>query len=55
MGYSSGDWAQGGALDVMAPSAELVAGLEAARKAGAVAELVRRHKAGAGERADPGG
>jgi hypothetical protein len=81
MGYSSEDWAQGGALDVMAPSAELVAAFEAARgadggfagcsdeelagvigriaacepwlaarKAGAVAELVRRRRTGAGER-----
>jgi hypothetical protein len=81
MGYSSGDWAQGGALDVTAPSAELVAAFEAARgddgsyagcndeelagvigriaacepwlaarKAGAVAELVRRRKTGTGER-----
>src|SRR5579875_3613391 len=81
MGYSHGEWAQGGALDVMAPSAELVAQFEAARgadgsyagcsdeelagvigriaacepwlaarKAGAVAELVRRRRTGAGER-----
>jgi Domain of unknown function (DUF222) len=81
MGYSHEEWAQGGALDVMAPSAELVAQFEAARgsdggfagcsdeelagvigriaacepwlaarKAGAVAELVKRRKTGAGER-----
>jgi hypothetical protein len=81
MGYSSEDWAQGGALDAMAPSAELVAEFEAARgddgryagcsdeevagvvgriaacepwlaarKAGAVAELVRRRQVGTGER-----
>lgn len=81
MGYSPEDWAQGGALEVMAPSADLVAELEAARgadgsfarcgdeelagvigriaacepwlaarKAGAVAELVRRRRIGGGER-----
>jgi len=81
MGYLREDWVQGGGLDVMAPSAELVAQVEAARgadgsyagcsdeelagvigriaacepwlaarKAGAVAELVRRRKTGAGER-----
>jgi hypothetical protein len=81
MGYSSEDWAQGGGLDAMAPSAVLVAEFEAARgadglyagcsdeelagvvgriaacepwlaarKAGAVAELVRRRKTGAGQR-----